>query len=143
MTEPDFTPMKQPTPANRIAELGSEYIAALALKSTFDSESELALKTRRMTYEGLPKELTPDEMFTLTGHIGSQLIATEMTPERDITTRERRAAQVRALRWLGSRSMMSGDQVTTESVSHTLRGNLGLRGKLAALSLWYERTVKN
>lgn len=132
---------KQPT--DRLEQLGPAYVSGLAEEAIF-MDSEEARLQRKLLYNGLPKNLEPQETDRLSDYIGIAKQASADPEGPPIPRRQIVAYQIRVLKWLGSfTSNEKGNEATSRSISHTLLHNHGLRGKRAAISLWYERNIQN
>lgn len=118
-----------------VALYGQEYFAPLIVSEGYDPANEIERTRLRNAYDGLPKELTEEEVR----HLGI-LIRLQMNPEMSDGTN---TAEVRTLKWLGSISNARGDETTSQNVTHTLRHKHGIRGKTAAIGLWFERTLQH
>lgn len=137
MTTPESQPQTPDEQQNRIlavvALYGSRYFAPLVESVTYNPNDDQQRKSLRTAYDGLPKELNEDEAALLSIYVS--VAATKVKPEI-----EPQKSEINALRWLGSVAT-DRDKVTQRSVSRLLWHEHGIRGKLAAASLWYDRLI--
>lgn len=137
MNQPNTAPHSHVTDENfpnRLALVGPQHVTALAFPQTYGDNDVMRLR-RRMTYDGLPTELSTDEVQTFAGLVSE---ATKQVSPGENGHR----MEVRALRWLGGISYLRSDLATAAHVADTLWHNEGLRGKMAAMSLWYEQNIQ-
>jgi len=132
---------------NRIRELlnhaGPEYFAGMLIADDFDPNNDPQRLDMRSRLAGLPSQLTVPEVEVLESQIYWNATLARTDESARIANVQR--ATTRTLAWIGSASLSKAvehtDEVTIRSVSELLRHRAGVRSKLAALALWWQRVV--
>lgn len=140
MSPTEQGPEQQTT--DRIGQLSPIFVETLSHPSTFQV-SDSARLARGQVYNNIPRSLTPEEVQNLGMQVAVTALGPQTIGEGSATLQDANTAQVRALRWLGQRSLAGGDIDTMSSVITVLLKHAGIRGKVAAVALWYERFIQD
>jgi hypothetical protein len=136
------------TTGNRIRELlnhaGPEYFAGILIADDYDINDDEQRLGMRARLAGLPAQMTVAEVEFLESQIHwNATLARAEQPGRVANVQR---ATTRTLAWIGdaslSRTVERNDEVTIQSVSELLRHRAGIRSKVAAAALWWQRVVE-
>lgn len=122
------------TKMHRIDTVPEEVIDKLAYQAR--DPDLYGQRQRRVIYDGLPVDMTPEEIVTLGLLVGGRV--EQAAPSRSGYTNSERA-EVEALFFVGRFASANGHNITLGNVIEHLKHRGGLRGKLGALVLSRER----
>lgn len=140
MTARHFEPHESPLPEGSPLEALPLDFVQMSRPETYDVEIKAARQARRNFIRTIPAELNEAEVRHLSVAVFRASLTTTCSDETHMWRQAERAER-RFLSWLGSASMKTNAE-TAKSVRQVLRHDLGIRGKLGALSLAAKQIIQ-